>query len=532
MEFNVLWDLITHLFYNYWIIFSVIILSVYLFISIKIWLVYKPAPELNIIFNKKPKVTVVLPAFNEEVSIVESVLSVKNQDYDNLEIVVVNDGSTDNTMKFMIDKFGMYESGILKEKFIKKKYDIDTKWLIKKIKNELTEYRNQKTKNFHNFINELIDTEQYNFNANQIDDEINKRINLLKKSDRLTEIYKDEEYFYISDIKSVYKNSDDSIILINMTNGGKSSALNTGILFCDSDYVLNMDADTILIKNAISKTLKVMRPDVDGVSCLIGVINGNKIVNGEIITHVVPKKILPRIQWFEYVRSFLLWRTANDKENGTLVMPGAYSFFRKEILMKLGGYKTGYLSEDMELTMGIVYNGGKIQFITEFLAWTEVPEKLGSLTKQRLRWYRGGLQNFLKYKGFLFNIKQNPYISFYMIPFLWLSDVFGVWVEVFAILQVLFYITFDYPVDWTLFIVSFLFIGSLFYTSMILLILFIKIKILKEENIKLYRVIPILLLEIFTYHYLNLYWMIVSHTRQYLNKKSYWGKFEREGFLH
>lgn len=532
MLLNEIWDLLTHLFYNYWILFSVVILTIYLIISIKIWFTYKPSPELNIVYDKNPRVSVIIPAFNEEVSIVESIISVRNQDYNNLEVIVVNDGSTDNTQNSIINAFNLKESKILKEKFIRKKQDIDTKWLIKKIKLELEDLKKRKTENFNNFLNEQVSGEDYRLIADDIDFEIEKRGLFLEHSNNLVEIFKDEEYFYISDIVSVFKNEDESIILINMTNGGKSSALNTGILYCESNYVLNMDADTILTRNAISRTLRLMRPDVDGVSCLIGVINGNKVIDGEIVSHTVPKKILPRIQWFEYVRSFLLWRTANDKENATLVMPGAYSFFKKDILMKLGGYKTGYLSEDMELTMGIVYHGGKIQFISEFLAWTEVPEKLSSLTKQRFRWYRGGLQNFLKYKDFIFNKKHNPYISFYMMPFLWLSDVLGVWVEVFAILQGLFYIVFDYPIDWKLYIVSFMFIGLLFYSSMVLLIMFVKIKILKEENIKLWRVIPILLLEIFTYHYLNLYWMVVSHLRQYLNRKSYWGKFERKGFLH
>lgn len=47
------------------------------------------------------KVSVLIPAWNEEVGIVKTVKSVLNSEYDDLEIVVINDGSTDNTDKLV-----------------------------------------------------------------------------------------------------------------------------------------------------------------------------------------------------------------------------------------------------------------------------------------------------------------------------------------------------------------------------------------------------------------------------------------------
>lgn len=50
------------------------------------------------------KISVVIPVFNAEKTILDSLLSVKNQNYKPFEIVVIDDGSTDNS-KFLIENF-------------------------------------------------------------------------------------------------------------------------------------------------------------------------------------------------------------------------------------------------------------------------------------------------------------------------------------------------------------------------------------------------------------------------------------------
>lgn len=57
-----------------------------------------------------PGVSIVAPAYNEEKTIVNNVKSLLRQDYPKFEIVIVNDGSKDNTLQEMIDNFDLVET--------------------------------------------------------------------------------------------------------------------------------------------------------------------------------------------------------------------------------------------------------------------------------------------------------------------------------------------------------------------------------------------------------------------------------------
>ena len=54
--------------------------------------------------TKNPMVAVIIPTFNQGWCITEAVESISNQNYPNIEIIIIDDGSTDNTAK----KFSPY----------------------------------------------------------------------------------------------------------------------------------------------------------------------------------------------------------------------------------------------------------------------------------------------------------------------------------------------------------------------------------------------------------------------------------------
>ncbi|MGI6508406.1 MAG: glycosyltransferase [Saccharofermentanales bacterium] len=55
-------------------------------------------------FYSKP-LSIIIPAYNEEVGVVDSVQSVLNLKYPQTELIVVNDGSTDQTRQVVIEQF-------------------------------------------------------------------------------------------------------------------------------------------------------------------------------------------------------------------------------------------------------------------------------------------------------------------------------------------------------------------------------------------------------------------------------------------
>ena len=55
----------------------------------------------------EPPISMIVPAYNEEATIVTSIRSMLQLSYSEMEVVVINDGSTDRTLQVMIDEFGL-----------------------------------------------------------------------------------------------------------------------------------------------------------------------------------------------------------------------------------------------------------------------------------------------------------------------------------------------------------------------------------------------------------------------------------------
>jgi cellulose synthase/poly-beta-1,6-N-acetylglucosamine synthase-like glycosyltransferase len=186
-------------------------------------------------------------------------------------------------------------------------------------------------------------------------------------------------------------------LIRNEKNRGKASALNFAIRQARGEIVACIDSDTYPAKDTLQKAVKHFYEN-DKVASVVVFVCVNK-----------PKTLLQRIQEIEYWISFGFFFRTIASIDGLYVTPGPTAFYRKDILEKLGGFDEKNLTEDMEIALRFQKNGYKIRACHETMVLTEVPGTLRKLFRQRLRWYRGGVMNVLKYIELFFNPKYGEF---------------------------------------------------------------------------------------------------------------------------
>ena len=100
-------------FYLFMLIYVGLLLSSYIFMgvfsSLELYFHHSRNKEYNDInmmsFKNLPTVSVIAPAYNEELTILENIRSLMMLQYPNIEIIVVNDGSKDKTLALAIEKY-------------------------------------------------------------------------------------------------------------------------------------------------------------------------------------------------------------------------------------------------------------------------------------------------------------------------------------------------------------------------------------------------------------------------------------------
>jgi cellulose synthase/poly-beta-1,6-N-acetylglucosamine synthase-like glycosyltransferase/peptidoglycan/xylan/chitin deacetylase (PgdA/CDA1 family)/spore germination protein YaaH len=180
--------------------------------------------------------------------------------------------------------------------------------------------------------------------------------------------------------------------VLSKPNGGKASALNFGISHAKCPFVVCIDADTQLKNDAVYHLMTYFTDEE------IGAVAGTVKVGNE-------NNLITRWQSIEYITAQNMDRRAFDLINSITVVPGAIGAFRKAAIYKAGGFTYDTLAEDCDLTMRILKEGYVVKNCGEAIAYTEAPETLGGLLKQRFRWSFGVMQSFWKNRNALFNKK-------------------------------------------------------------------------------------------------------------------------------
>ena len=283
-----------------------------------------------------PPISILLPAFNEEPGIVESVKSLLSLRYPEFEIVVVNDGSADATLGRLVDEFDLVP------------------------------------------------------------------VRMATRGTLAT-----------APIRATYASrTHHEVRVVDKENGGKADALNAGINAARYPYFCAIDADAMLEPDALLRVAKPILDDprlVVATGGIVRIANGCRIEHGQVVEVGLPQSHLATIQVVEYLRAFLIGRIGWTKMRSLLIISGAFGLFQRSLVTVAGGYSTTTVGEDVELVVRLhrfLRERGeryRIEFIPDPVAWTEVPDEMGSLSRQRRRWQRGLAESLWKHRRVAFN---------------------------------------------------------------------------------------------------------------------------------
>jgi len=407
-----------------------------------------------------PRITVLTPAHNEASTIVQSLGALLGLHYPNLEVVVVNDGSTDLTLEVLREQFDLVA--------------------------------------VHPIYRRVLETRP---------------------------------------VRGVYRSRvHPGLIVVDKENGGKADSLNAALNLASGELVCAIDADTLIEADALQRMVRpfLLRDDVVAVGGTIRIANGSDVGAGRILQARVPRRPIGGFQVVEYMRAFLFGRLGWNGLGGNLIISGAFGLFRSQPMRDAGGYQSDTVGEDIEVVVRLRRRSydhggpGRIEFIPDPVAWTEAPEDLAVLGRQRDRWQRGLADVLWRHRSILFRPRYRA-LGLVVFPYFVFVELAAPVVELIGLLGLavgLLVGAINLPFALLFFLVAYAY-GA---------ILSVLTLVLEELSFLRYRrsVDRLLLLlwiigENFGYRQLTVLWRIRG-LFNYLRKRKHWGTMERRGF--
>jgi cellulose synthase/poly-beta-1,6-N-acetylglucosamine synthase-like glycosyltransferase len=318
-----------------------------------------------------PAISIVIGAYNEEACIVESVRATLGLRYPQFEVVVVDDGSTDDTFERLRTEFNLVEV------------------------------------------------------APDIPADIPT----------------------IGAIRSMHVPSGGlALVVVRKVNvGRRADALNAGLNVAQHPLVCCVDADSILEHDGLLRVAKPFVDDPERVVAVGGVIrpiNGSTVYRGQLTATRQPRSWLARIQIVEYLRSFLLGRTAWSQFGALVIISGAFGLYRRDRLIEIGGFDPTSLGEDADAVVALhqlmcdQHRPYRIVYLPQPVCWTEVPTTTAVLGRQRTRWSHGLAQVLWKYRRMMFNARYGR-VGLVALPYYLVFELIGPVIELVGLVAVI-----------------------------------------------------------------------------------------------
>ncbi|RZI02015.1 poly-beta-1,6 N-acetyl-D-glucosamine synthase, partial [Staphylococcus condimenti] len=208
---------------------------------------------------------------------------------------------------------------------------------------------------------------------------------------------------------------DLDFIFVNLKkNNGKANALNEGIKHANYNYIMGIDADTIVDDNAPYFMIESFKQDPK-----LAAVTGNPRIRNK-------SSILGKIQAIEYASMVGSIKRAQSIAGKINTISGVFTLFRKEAIQQVGGWDIDMITEDIAISWKFHLNDWRIKYEPRALCWMLVPETIGGLWKQRIRWAQGGQEVLIRdFKQSLktFNLAQYLLLFEQIVSLVWVYSV-------------------------------------------------------------------------------------------------------------
>jgi cellulose synthase/poly-beta-1,6-N-acetylglucosamine synthase-like glycosyltransferase len=434
-----------------------------------------------------PGISVIAPAYNEGLTIISNVRSLLTLNYPVFEVIIINDGSKDDTLEKLVNEFQLvavdfaYNEKIITapvRHIFKSTNPAYAKLLV-------IDKVNGKSK--ADASNAGINAASYPYFLCTDVDCIIEKDTLL----RMIKPFMDEDYKRVKEV------------------GGRSGNGST-LVEDDSRRVI-----------ATGATLRLA--------------NSCEVDQGVLTRIRPPRQLLPRFQEMEYIRSYLLGKMGWSYINSVPNVSGGLGLFDKEIAIRAGGYDHRSFGEDMDLVtrMCMYMRDNKMQYVIRYIpttqCWTEGPHNLKIFGRQRTRWGRGLIQIMSLHKKVLFNPRYGR-LGLVVFPYNFLFEFLAPVIEGIGIIYYL-YLIITGQVNWPF--AKILLVFVYLYAIMITTVAILWDQLI-HRYYKSWREVAGLcmmaFLEPILYHPLIVFFALKGYFNFLTNRKHSWGNMQRQGF--
>jgi cellulose synthase/poly-beta-1,6-N-acetylglucosamine synthase-like glycosyltransferase len=227
-----------------------------------------------------------------------------------------------------------------------------------------------------------------------------------------------------------------NLIVVEKIRGGRADALNAALNHAQYPLIAAVDADSVLNADAILRASRLFLEDdkLVAVGGTIRPLNGADMEDERVTALRMPRRWIERFQILEYARAFFTGRAGWSYLDSLLIISGAFGLFRREAVVRVGGFWTATVGEDMELVVRLHKHFRReripyrIVFTPDPICWTEVPSTMRVLRGQRNRWHRGLWETLWRHRDMMFNPRYGR-VGFVAFPYFVFFEALGPIVE-------------------------------------------------------------------------------------------------------